>query len=129
MATFSINLKDGNIQKPDELIVGIDLGTTNSLVAYIKDGAPHCVKGPDDKHTLVPSVVHFNSDYSITVGDAAREKLISDPTNTIFSVKRLMGKSFKDVANQTQFFGYQILDDDTEALVKIRLGDSFFTPI
>ena len=109
--------------------MGIDLGTTNSLVAYIKDGVPHCVKGADGKSTLVPSVVHFDQHQVVTVGEAAKERLISDPANTIFSVKRLMGKSFKDVANQTPFFGYQILDDDTDALVKIRVEDRFFTPI
>lgn len=129
MATFSINLKDGNIIRPMETIVGIDLGTTNSLVAYIKDGAPHCVKGADGKSTLVPSVVHFNENQSVVVGDAAKAQLISDPGNTIFSVKRLMGKSFKDVASQTHYFGYQILDDDTDSLVKIRVKDRFFTPV
>lgn len=129
MATFSINLKDGNIIKPTELIVGIDLGTTNSLVAYIKDGAPVCVTSPDGRSTLVPSVVHFDENQAVTVGDEAKKHLITDPANTIFSVKRLMGKSFKDVSNQSQYFGYQILDDDTDALVKIRVGDRFFTPI
>jgi len=129
MATFSINLKDGNIIKPTEFIVGIDLGTTNSLVAYIKDGVPHCVKGKDGRSTLVPSVVHFDEKQSVTVGDAAKERLITDPANTIFSVKRLMGKSFKDLSDQTQYFGYQILDDDADALVKIRVKDKFFTPI
>jgi molecular chaperone HscA len=129
MATFSINLKDGNLIKSTELIVGIDLGTTNSLVAYIKDGVPHCVKGPDGKSALVPSVVYFGENQSVIIGDAAKDKLITDPANTIFSVKRLMGKSFNDVASQAHFFGYQILDDDTDALVKIRVGDRFFTPV
>jgi molecular chaperone HscA len=128
MATFSINLKDGNILKSTELIVGIDLGTTNSLVAYIKDGVPHCVKGSDLRSALVPSVVHFDQEQSVVVGDAAKEKLISDPANTIFSVKRLMGKSFKDVALHANYLGYQILHDDTDALVKIRVKDRFFTP-
>jgi molecular chaperone HscA len=129
MATFSINLKDGNIIKSTETIVGIDLGTTNSLVAYIKDGAPICVKGKDGRSTLVPSVLHFDENQSVTVGDAAKEKLITDPANTIFSVKRLMGKSFKDLSDQAQYFGYHILDDDEDALVKIRVKDKFFTPI
>ena len=129
MATFSINLKDGNITKPTELIIGIDLGTTNSLVAYIKDGVPHCVKGADGQSTLVPSVVHFDENQSVIVGEQAKEKLITDPANTIFSVKRLMGKSFNDVSNQTQYFGYKILDDDADALVKIRVKDKFFTPV
>lgn len=129
MATFSINLKDGSIENPAQLIVGIDLGTTNSLVAYIKNGAPYCVKGTDGKHALVPSVVHFAANDEVIVGDMAKEKLLTDPTNTIFSVKRLMGKSYRDVADKTHFYGYQIIDEDTESLVKIRVKDRFYTPI
>ena len=129
MATFSINLKDGSVETPKPLIVGIDLGTTNSLVAFIKDGQPYCVKGADGRSTLVPSVLHFAENGDIIVGDAAKEKLISDPANTIFSVKRLMGKSFRDVQENRDFFGYQIIDDDTDSLVKIRVKDRFYSPV
>ena len=129
MATFSINLKDGSVETPKPLIVGIDLGTTNSLVAFIKDGQPYCVKGADGRSTLVPSVVHFAENGDIIVGDAAKEKLITDPAHTIFSVKRLMGKSFKDVQEKRDFFGYQIIDDDTDSLVKIRVKDRFYSPV
>lgn len=129
MAKFSINLKEGALQKESDLIVGIDLGTTNSLVAYIKDGQAVAVKGKDGKSTLVPSVVHFAENQTVVVGDAAKEKLLTDPINTIYSVKRLMGKSYKDVREFEQYFGYQIIDDDTESLVKIRVKDKFFTPI
>ena len=125
MATFSINLKDGTVETNKPLIVGIDLGTTNSLVAFIKDGQPYCVKGADGRSTLVPSVVHFTENGDIIVGDVAKEKLIEDPANTIFSVKRLMGKSFKDIQKNRDFFGYQIIYDDTESLVKIRVKDRF----
>ncbi len=129
MATFSINLKDGSVETPKPLIVGIDLGTTNSLVAFIKDGQPYCVKGEDGRSTLVPSVVHFAENGDVIVGDAAKEKLITDPANTIFSVKRLMGKSFRDVQENRDFFGYQIIDDDTDSLVKIRVKDRFYSPV
>ncbi|MBL7826626.1 MAG: Fe-S protein assembly chaperone HscA [Saprospiraceae bacterium] len=129
MATFSINLKDGTIVKPSELIVGIDLGTTNSLVAYMKDGAAHCVKSADGKSALVPSVIYFAPDHQVIVGDEAKEKLITDPGNTIFSIKRLMGKSYQDIAGHSAYFGYQIIDEDREALVKIRVKDKFYTPI
>ena len=129
MATFSINLKDGSVESPKPLIVGIDLGTTNSLVAFIKDGQPYCVKGADGRSTLVPSVLHFAENGDILVGDAAKAKLISDPANTIYSVKRLMGKSFKDVQTHSDFFGYQIIDDNTDSLVKIRVKDRFYSPI
>jgi molecular chaperone HscA len=129
MATFSINLKDGSVETSKPLIVGIDLGTTNSLVAFIKDGQPYCVKGADGRSTLVPSVLHFAENGDILVGDAAREKLITDPANTIYSVKRLMGKSYKDVQAHSDFFGYQIIDDDTDSLVKIRVKDRFYSPV
>ena len=129
MATFSINLHDGSLDKPQDVIVGIDLGTTNSLVAYLRDGQPVCVSGADGQPTLVPSVVHFAADGSILVGNAAREKLLTDPTHTIYSVKRLMGKSYRDVQGTTGFFGYQILDDDPDALVKVRVRNRFYTPI
>ena len=63
------------------------------------------MKGKDGKNSLIPSVIHFKADHSVLVGDEAREKLISDPENTIYSVKRLMGKSFKDLDEQKQYFG------------------------
>ncbi len=130
MAKFAIDLKEGKIVKNQtDLIVGIDLGTTNSLVAYVKEGKAEAVKDRKNKHTLVPSVIHFSKEGKIVVGDDAKEMLIEDPQHTIYSVKRLMGKSFKDVKNYEQHFGYQIIDDDTESLVKIRVGDKFFTPI
>ncbi len=129
MALIPINMKDGSVEKEREVIVGIDLGTTNSLVAYMKDDQAVCVKGADGKSTLVPSVVHFTSGGDVIVGDEAREKLVADPANTIYSVKRLMGKSYKDVKDLQGFFGYKILDDDTESLVKIRVKDRFYTPI
>jgi Fe-S protein assembly chaperone HscA len=131
MALIPINLKDGSVDKPGELIVGIDLGTTNSLVAYIgPDGEPVCVRGEHDRSTLVPSIVHFAPGAGeVLVGDAAREKLVADPGRTIYSVKRLMGKSYKDVAGLQSFFGYRILDDDTDALVKVRVDDRFYTPV
>jgi molecular chaperone HscA len=129
MATFSINLKDGSLGQPQDTIVGIDLGTTNSLVALIQNGNPVCLRGKDGRHALVPSVIHFAADGTVVVGDRAKEKLITDPANTIYSVKRLMGKSFGDVSAQQSFFGYRILDDDTESLVKIRVKDRFYTPV
>ncbi len=129
MPLIPINMREGTIARTDEVILGIDLGTTNSLVAYVKDGKPYCLRGADGKHTLVPSVVHFTPQGEVLVGDAAREKLATDPANTIYSVKRLMGKSYRDVADLQGFLGYKIIDDDTESLVKIRVRDRFFTPI
>jgi molecular chaperone HscA len=129
MALININLKTGGVDKENEVIVGIDLGTTNSLVAYIKDGQPIAIKDTNGKHTLVPSIVHFADNELIIVGDAAKEKLVSDPAHTIYSVKRLMGKSYKDIAAMQGYFGYQVIDEETDSLVKIRVKDKFYTPI
>lgn len=130
MAKISINLKEGTVAKESDIIIGIDLGTTNSLVAYLKDGEAVAVKGKDGKHTLVPSIVHFDpATHTKTVGVDAKEKLIAEPQNTIYSVKRLMGKSYKDVQGVEQYFGYTIIDEDEDRLVKVRVNDRYYTPI
>lgn len=128
MAKVSINLATGSIQK-EEIIVGIDLGTTNSLVAFINPEKNPQVINDTGKGVLVPSIVHFSPAGDITVGNEAREYLITDPHNTIFSVKRLLGRSYKDIENYKDFFSYKVIDDDSESLVKIKVGDKFYTPI
>ncbi len=128
MAKVSINLATGSIQK-EELIVGIDLGTTNSLVAFINPDKNPQVINDMGKGVLVPSIVHFSPAGDITVGNEARDLLITDPHNTIFSVKRLLGRSYKDIENYKDFFSYKVIDDDSESLVKIKVGDKFYTPI
>ncbi len=129
MAKIGINLKEGSVVKESDIIVGIDLGTTNSLVAYIKDGEAIAVKDTNGKNTLVPSIVHFDAQKKHLVGEEAREKLVADPQNTIYSVKRLMGKSYNDVQNVEHYFGYEIIDEDEDKLVKVRVEDKFYTPI
>ena len=128
MAKIAINLKEGKVEKDSGLIVGIDLGTTNSLVAYINEGNAIAVKDQSGKNTLVPSIINF-SEEQIIVGDLARERLVSDPENTIYSIKRLMGKSYGDFGKMKEYLGYRIIEDDTESLVKIRVKDKFHTPI
>jgi len=131
MAKVAINIKEGKIDKAEQqdVIIGIDLGTTNSLVAYMQDGEAVAVKDEAGDNKLVPSIVHFEGKSNIIVGNKAKEKLITDPQNTIYSVKRLMGKSYQDVENYEQYFGYKIIDEDTDSLVKIRVQDKFYTPI
>jgi molecular chaperone HscA len=128
MAKVSINIATGSVQK-EEVIVGIDLGTTNSLVAFINpEGKPQVINDTG-KGVLVPSVVHFQTGGGLIIGNEAKEYLISDPQNTIFSVKRLLGRSFKDVQEHSDLFSYKIIDDNSESLVKIKAGDNYFTPI
>src|SRR5256885_6625084 len=129
MAKIGINIATGSLQQK-EMIVGIDLGTTNSLVAIIhpETKEPIVLKEPG-QGSLVPSIVHFDETGAISVGDAAREYLITEPQNTIFSVKRLMGKSYNDIKQHTSFFTYKVIDDNTERLVKIQVGEQFYSPI
>ncbi len=129
MSIISINLKDGTIQQDNtsDIIIGIDLGTTNSLVAYIKDGNPFAIKTIDLKNALVPSIVHFGKE-GLMVGNDAKKYLELDPANTIYSVKRLLGKSYQDIHQQNAMLGYEIIQDDTESQVKIKVNDTFYSP-
>src|ERR1700739_2897988 len=128
MAKVSINLATGSLQQ-DDIIVGIDLGTTNSLVAFIDPDKNPKVINDMGKGVLVPSVVHFGAAGEITVGNEAKNYLITDPQNTVFSVKRLLGRSYHDIENYKDFFSYKVIDDNTESLVKIKVVDKFYTPI
>jgi len=129
MATIGINIATGSLQQP-EMIVGIDLGTTNSLVAVIHpDSKKPVVLKEHDGNALVPSILHIDDAGNITVGDKARELLVTDPSRTIFSVKRLMGKSYNDIRNASHYFSYKIIDDNTDSLVKVQAGDRFYSPV
>lgn len=129
MGKIAINIATGTLQQ-DEVIVGIDLGTTNSLIAIIhpESKQPLALR-EHGHHTLVPSVIYFDSNDNAVVGDAAKNYLETHPERTIFSSKRLMGKSYKDVAGQQHFFSYNIIDDDSESLVKVQIGNRFYSPV
>src|SRR5580692_2987344 len=109
-------------------IVGIDLGTTNSLVAYIDPAtnAPKCIVGPNGS-TLCPSVVSVDADGSIIVGEPARRRLLTQPGRTIYSVKRLMGRGPADVQDELKIFPFRI-DPTSANVIRVRLGDRVFTP-
>jgi molecular chaperone HscA len=133
VAKISINLQKAVVEKEKtkgEVIVGIDLGTTNSLVAYINsENKAVTVKDNNSKNALVPSVLWYNNN-QFQVGDIAKEKLLTDPHNCIFSVKRLMGKSYKDLSEIKDFFSYKIIENENEdGLVRINVNDKFYSPI
>lgn len=129
MAIIPINLQTGEINKSDDsIIIGIDLGTTNSLVAIMQDGSPIAVKG-EQKDALVPSMIYFDPDGSIKVGQEAKLMVSKAPERTLFSVKRLMGKAYNDVENVKKLVSYKIIEEDTDQLVKIQVDDRFYTPI
>ncbi|MBC6697007.1 Fe-S protein assembly chaperone HscA [Hymenobacter sp. BT190] len=130
MAKVAINLSTGSIQQ-EEIIVGIDLGTTNSLVAYIQPDTrqPRAIND-QGRGTIVPSVVHFpQGGETPIVGTDAKQYLLTDSENTIYSVKRLLGKSYKDLGEHARELGYKVIDDNSEGLVKIRVADKFYSPI
>jgi molecular chaperone DnaK len=109
-------------------IVGIDLGTTNSLVAYtdLQTGQPKCIPGPYGS-TLCPSVVSLDADGTIVVGEAARKRLLTQPERTIYSVKRLMGRGPADVQDELKLFPFRI-DPASKNVIRVLLGDRVFTP-
>ncbi len=127
MAKYSIDLSAGKVKEDEavstrgETIIGIDLGTTNSLVAYVRDGRAEAVADPNGKSVLVPSIVHFREDGTVLVGEEAKEHLLTAPERTIYSVKRLLGKSYGDLAENRDRFGYRIIDEDEDRLVKIAV--------
>jgi molecular chaperone DnaK len=108
--------------------VGIDLGTTNSLVAYVdpQNGEPKCIPGPNGT-TLCPSVVSLDPDGSIVVGEPAKRRLLTQPERTVYSVKRLMGRGVADIQDELKLFPFRI-DPTSKNVIRVRLGDKFFTP-
>jgi molecular chaperone HscA len=126
MAKISIDLNSGTVQK-ESAVIGIDLGTTNSLIATIDSDTqePYCITKNED--SIVPSTINFNNQ-EILVGKEASKKLISDPKNTLYSVKRLMGKSYQEIINQGNPVNYQIIDNK-DKLVQVKINNQFYTPI
>ncbi|RPJ79577.1 MAG: Fe-S protein assembly chaperone HscA, partial [Acidobacteria bacterium] len=107
-------------------VVGIDLGTTNSLVAYVKDGVPVII-GDEHGDGLVPSVVSLGADGSIYVGREAQRRLLTDPARTVYSVKRFMGRGIGDVQSEASLFPFSVGGEEG-GVVRIGLGDRVLTP-
>src|SRR5580765_6549825 len=109
-------------------IVGIDLGTTNSLVAFMQGDTPVMIPGEDGSN-LVPSVVALDENNQIIVGNTARKYLIETPERAIYSVKRLMGRGVEDIQEELKLFPFRMADDlHAGELLRIKLGDKDFTP-
>ena len=129
MAKIGINIATGSLQQA-EMIVGIDLGTTNSLVAFVHPETRKAITLKEyDSSSLVPSVVYFDEAGGVTVGTEAKEFLISAPERTVFSAKRLLGKKYNDIKENAAAFAYKIIDDNTEMPVKIKIGEVYFSPV
>ncbi len=128
MARISINIKEGKIKKNDT-VIGIDLGTTNSLVAIVnkENQQPYCLT--QTKDTIVPSIIYLNKNGETIVGNKAKAFLSTEPQNTIYSIKRLLGRSYQDIAQHAQSYGYRIIDDETKAMVKVEINGKLYNPI
>ena len=105
-------------------IVGIDLGTTNSLVAYMADGRPCVIPGRNER-TMVPSVVAM-TDNGLIVGDSAKEHLTRSSERTVYSVKRFMGRSLEDVQGELAYFPYHLTEQG--GVIRIKLGEKTYSP-
>jgi molecular chaperone DnaK len=111
-----------------ERIVGIDLGTTNSLVAHMQGDIPVVIPGEDGLN-LVPSVVALDEHDQIIVGNAARKYLIETPERAVYSIKRLMGRGVEDIQDELRLFPFRLADDiQPGEVIRIKLGDKLFTP-
>ncbi|MGD1062674.1 MAG: Fe-S protein assembly chaperone HscA [Terracidiphilus sp.] len=116
------------------IVVGIDLGTTNSLVAYMEGDRPVVIPGVDGSN-LVPSVVALDpmtakgGRPTVTVGNSARKALIETPERVIYSVKRLMGRGLEEVRAELKFFPFRLAGDiEAGEVPRIQLGELRFTP-
>jgi Fe-S protein assembly chaperone HscA len=107
-------------------VVGIDLGTTNSLVAYVDNGVPVVIRD-DSGDALVPSVVSVGEDGTIFVGREAQRRLLTSPTRTVYSVKRFMGRGIEDVRGEANLLPFRI-SGETGGVVRIGIADREFTP-
>jgi Fe-S protein assembly chaperone HscA len=122
MGTFQIDFGEQRKSR----IVGIDLGTTNSLVAYMGLTGPEIVEDAAGRK-IVPSVVSLTPDGRLVVGETARELLLTSSDRTVYSVKRLMGRGVGDVAEELKLFPFHIAED-SESVIKLKLGERTFTP-
>jgi molecular chaperone DnaK len=111
-----------------DYIVGIDLGTTNSLVAFMQGETPVVIPG-DDGLNLVPSVVALDAADRPIIGNSARNFLIETPERAVYSIKRLMGRGVEDIQEELKFFPFRIAEDlQPGEVLRIKLGDKSSTP-
>ena len=112
----------------EETVVGIDLGTTNSLVAYMAGEKPVVIPGEDGSN-LLPSLVALDPSGQVIVGNAARTWLIETPERAVYSIKRLMGRGVEDIAEELKLFPFRLGDDlRTGEVLRIKIADRDYTP-
>ena len=107
-------------------IIGIDLGTTNSCVAVMEGSEAVVIPNSEGKRTT-PSIVAFLENGERKVGDPAKRQAITNPTNTISSIKRFMGKKFSESKGEADRVTYKI-ESGSNDTPRVRIGDRQYTP-
>ena len=129
MGKIAINIATGTLQQ-EEIIVGIDLGTTNSLVAIVHPETQQPIALKEiDGNTIVPSIIHFNKNGNIEVGEPARQFLLSDPERTIYSIKRLLGKSLQEVNTAGTRIMFPIVANSENGMLQVKIDNEYFSPV
>jgi len=129
MAKVSINISTGTLQTK-ELILGIDLGTTNSLIAMVHPATREAMVLKEvDASTMVPSVIYFPEEGDVVVGHAAKPFLLSHPQQTIYSVKRLIGKSYHDLAEVMEHLSYTLDNEPADKIVHVLVNGKRYNAI
>ena len=123
MGYIELNVVDN---APQRVVIGIDLGTTNSLAAIWRDGRPEVLR-VEGQSALVPSAIHVAEDGSITVGREARARAVVDPEHTVFSVKRFMGRGLSDIDADLGFVPYAVTETENR-LVQVHLRGKAYSP-
>src|ERR1700678_1941912 len=125
---LSARTKQTRVSMSSDRIVGIDLGTTNSLVAFMQGESPVVIPGEDGSN-LVPSVVALDQNNQPVIGNAARNSLISTPDRAVYSIKRLMGRGIDDIKDELKYFPFRLAEDlQAGEVLRIKLGDKTYTP-
>ncbi|MCA9239930.1 MAG: Hsp70 family protein, partial [Planctomycetales bacterium] len=109
-----------------EKIIGIDLGTTNSVVAVMEGKEAKVIPNPEGNR-LTPSVVAFTDKGEVLVGEPARRQAVTNPTKTVYSIKRFMGRRHNEVASEEKMVPYAVTGG-AEDYVKVQVGDKELTP-
>src|SRR5262249_52866499 len=125
-STGSPEYRRGIMPAQGEKIVGIDLGTTNSVVAIMEGGEAKVIANLEGNR-LTPSVVAFTDKGDILVGDPAKRQAVTNPKRTIYSIKRFMGRRHSEVASEEKIVPYEVVGGSSE-YVKVKVGDKQYTP-
>lgn len=129
MAKFGIDLKTGKLSTVKEIIVGIDLGTTNSLIAYMDGDHPAIIPIGFDGNGILPSAIHLNEKAVIEVGHFAKMKRMANPLTTVYSIKRLLGRTMEDLQENQIQLPYPVFGQTESGYINILLKDKVYSPI